>query len=105
MDQNEKRAEKPASEADFHTGRAPVLAISTFPRHRLLRQPGGFEGLVGARVDVGADQPPVLDRVEEPHPQRDPRVAAPQTSSPASRHNDVAVARVDDALDFLGPSS
>src|SRR5262249_44260541 len=40
---------------------------------------------------------------EERRAQIDPRVAAPQAPSLASRYDDMALARVDDALDLLSP--
>jgi hypothetical protein len=43
----------------------------------------------------------VLDRVRERYAQRAPRAAALQVTPLAGRHNDMAVARVDDALHLL----
>src|SRR6476659_3832710 len=69
----------------------------------LLSQPGGLEGLFEGRVYLATLDQPVLDCVEERRPQVDPRVAAPQPRSLERGYNDLVLARVDAALDLVGP--
>ena len=48
--------------------RGPLCSLDVLDvllRHRLLRKPGGFEGLLGSRVEIRSSDQSLFDRVNE----------------------------------------
>src|SRR6476646_3180531 len=78
-------------------GPCSLDVLDVLLRHRLLRKPGGFEGLLGSRVEIRSSDQSLFDRVNEAVVHLDPRVAAMRLAALVKGDHYPVRSRVDDS--------